>query len=193
MRFKSRVQRYKNKLKQISIRGRYALGLIILDTLLVRHHIDDELMYEIFNNLKEFLSTSALDLWEDKIKEYDPDSILDNHPQNKFEEYDYLSVDKLQKLQKYYIGIPNEINDAISDLVEIGLGNLYGGTMDYSPYTLEPTLEMLSKYGSLVEVELAGILDKLIIMSPFSENNGWGYDTNMEEMGFVLKAFSTRR
>jgi hypothetical protein len=70
-----------------------------------------------------------------------------------------------------YENLNADLIKLISETIEIGISNLYGGTGEYSKYSLIPTLEVYK------------IAEKIISKKPdvdnfvqfkYSESNGWG-------------------
>ena len=133
-------------LKKISIRGRFAFGMTCLEQYAKENELSDELSNRIFDNLWEFTTTNKLDVWEEKISNSHDIEIFCNSSDK-----DFVSM--------------------IKKVIEIGTGNLYGGTDQYSSWTLEPTLELL-KLSELKIKQMPKI--KSFQFSKFSEDGGWG-------------------
>ena len=72
-----------------------------------------------------------------------------------------------------YQSLPPDIVNVISDVIEIGAGNLYGGTGDHSLFSLEPLIRVIERCITL-KIKLPE-LDSFK-KSPFSEKHGWGFE-----------------
>jgi len=149
-----------NSLKEISIRGRVAYGASCLENTLLHHGIQDDLLENILSRIWKFTNSTDLGEWDQLINKVDPVCILD---ENKPTDPLYLLYQRL----------PPDIVNMISDVIEIGTGNLYGSTDNYSPSSLEPLLRVIDKCVTL-KIELPK-LDSFK-KSTFSEYHGWGLE-----------------
>lgn len=144
--------------KHISIRGRLAFGMICLEKLVQTRNADHPLLHTVvFPKIWEFTSSPDLSEWEQMINLVDPSTVL----------YDDVDPD----LKSLYQKLPEDIVDTISNVIEIGAGNIYGGTGEYSPYTLKPLHAVIH---TLMKLQLP-----LPDMAPFEksgfhEDGGWG-------------------
>jgi hypothetical protein len=149
-----------NSLKGISIRGRLAYGASCLENALIHLGIQDDLLEDVLSQIWQFTSSNDLGEWDQLINKVTPVSKLDeNKP-----------TDPLYLL---YLDLSPDVVNMISDVIEIGAGNLYAGTDNYSPYSLEPLLRVIDRCLAL-KIELP-VMDSFK-KSPFSEKHGWGME-----------------
>ena len=149
-----------NIVKEISIRGRLAYGASCLEHAIQHFGIMDDSINEVLSQIWEFTSSKDLGEWDQSMSKVDPACILnENKPSD--------------PLLLLYQALPSDIIDMISDVIEIGAGNLYGGTSDHSPYSLEPLIRVIERCVTL-KLRLPE-LDSFK-KSPFSEEHGWGLE-----------------
>jgi hypothetical protein len=148
-------------LKKISIRGRLAYGATCLENALKHYGIKTDLLEkEVLPLIWAFTSSTNLSEWDDAINEIDPVCVLDENDHN-------------DPLLELYQNLPPEVVDMISDVIEIGTRNLYGGTESYSPSTLETLNRIILKCMSL-QINLPEL--EAFKKSSFSEYHGWGFE-----------------
>jgi len=129
----------------------------------------------LLSELWEFVSSNEFDVWESRILEFDPESIIDNYHSNFFDEYKILKKENVVNLRMMLNQSKTQLAQIISGVIEIGRGNLYGGTGEYSNWTLIPLLEILN----LMDKEYHQSLNLTRFEeSRFSESNGWGNPIN---------------
>jgi len=121
-----------NILKEISIRGRLAYGVSCLQNALLHFGIQYDLLESVLSQIWEFTSSKNLEEWDQSINKVDPICILEEDKPT-------------DPLLLVYQALPFEIVSMISDVIEIGAGNLYGGTADHSPFSLNPLLRVIEK------------------------------------------------
>lgn len=159
-----------NKLKGISIRGRFAFGVKCLEKYIEQNKISNKWTEKLFDTLWEFTHSSRLDLWHDKINDLDPWNLLD--PNSGIpSDYKTLKEDEFYELKDFYNSLNKNFVDMIGCTIEIGTGNLYGGTGRYSQASLNPTIELV-KIAKKELIELPNI--KAFMFTKFSEDDGWG-------------------
>ncbi len=161
-----------NRIKKISINGRMALGVICLERFvkLKELHNNEEVL-ELLELLWEFTSSNTLDKWEEKIKEYQPCCIEETYKEKKYEDYEFLTKEKIKKYYKLYKESSPDLEEMVESVIEIGCGNLYGGTGEYSKWTLNPTVTVL-KIMKRNEIDIPDL--KIFERSSFKEKHGWG-------------------
>jgi hypothetical protein len=117
--------------KEISIRGRLAYGVSCLENAFKHFNIESDLLKkEVLPEIWAFTSSSDLANWDTSVRRIDPVCVLDDTVPN-------------NPLQKLYRSLPTSIVEMISDVIEIGTGNLYGGTSGNSPFSIEPLLRIV--------------------------------------------------
>ncbi len=163
------------KIKNISIRGRFAFGIKCLEQYISESTIESAWIDKLLATLWEFTTSERLDMWDEKIKDLDPWNILDTHPDNKASDYKSLTENEFHELKDFYNSLDQDFIDMIGNAIEIGTGNLYGGTGKFSNETLQPTLE-LKKIARRKLKEIPKI--KSFEFSRFSEQHGWGNKFN---------------
>ncbi|MEP0265875.1 hypothetical protein [Dokdonia sp.] len=160
-----------SKIKKISIRGRLAFGINCIENYLTENNIVNQYMVMLVDTLWEATTSERLDLWEKKISDLDPSNILDPHPENFPSDYKLLTETAFYELKTFYINADEKFIFLIENTIEIGIGNLYGGTQKYSPTTLASTLDV-HKIAISVLKEIPDI--NKFQFSKFSEHSGWG-------------------
>lgn len=159
------------KIKQLSIRGRVAFCAMCLEKAISKLGLDSPQMDKIISLLWEFTESNNFAEWEKKATEVSPDTVLENHLDNDFADYETLSVEYLNNLKDSYLSMPKEIIELISWSLETGLSNLYGNTGEYS----ETTFNAVEKVISIMNKLQVGLPDiNLIKFSHFQEEFGWG-------------------
>lgn len=147
-----------NEFNDISIRGRLAFGMICLEKLVSSSNVDHTLLQTIvFPKIWKFTSTDDLGEWEQEIRDVDPFCVLDDTTDS--------------DLKMLYYKLPKYIVSTIEYVIEIGTSNIYGGTGDNSPMTLEPLFAVIDTMTKL-KVPLPDI--NTFKKSSFSEFHGWG-------------------
>jgi hypothetical protein len=168
-----------NKIKKTSIRGRFAFGVFCIEKYISENDIHSKWIDKLIPTLWEFTNTDKMDLWEEKISDLTPLNILEYSPRNSYSDYPSLSESEFNELKKYYSELDNELIQMIDETIEIGLGNLYGGTGEFSKETFESTMFVYK------------LADKLLSEKPnfdnfyksrFTEFHGWG--NNVERKFF---------
>lgn len=158
-------------LKKISIRGRVAFCLACLHNALQQEGINFILLQLTIDRIRNFLTTSKLDEWEQKAVEVSPDTIFDTHPDNNFDDYATLTRSEIEVLKNIYTRLPKSILQLIDLTISVGLANLYGGTGEFSSHSLKPTMsviEAMREFGyKIPDIREYSQFD-------FSKNNGWG-------------------
>lgn len=165
-------QAIENQLKKISIRGRMAIGIKCLETYLEDLKIDKEKeIQKLLSELWEFISSESLDKWEEKITEYEPMCIREVFELENYGEYNFLSIEEINRYHEIYTKKGNQLEEMISYVIEIGTSNLFAGTEKYSKPSLNSTIEVLEimQKNNLSIPDLAKFAK-----SKYSEFHGWG-------------------
>ncbi|NMM50903.1 hypothetical protein [Marinigracilibium pacificum] len=165
--------------KTISIRGRFAFGMVCIEQFIKENQLNNNLLNEIIDVLWEFTSSNELDIWEEKINYLIPEHVLSHHTKfiSSFDKY--LNNKDFKEIYKLYKSLDKTFLIMIKKVLEIGTGNLYGGTGKFSKWTLDPTIDI----ANLAEFRLVNIPNiEDFKFSSFSENNGWGKKFNREQL-----------
>ncbi len=160
-------------LKTISIRGRMAFAIQCIDNYIHFKNINNfeaELTL-VIDKLKEFLTSNTLDVWDEQVRDLLPSSILDNHPQNNLEDYEYVDFEIAKKLEEAYRSLPIDLINIIDYSAAIGSNNLYECIVGFSSKTLTPLLNII-KVLRASNIELPEI-DKYLDYK-FIKEEGWG-------------------
>ncbi len=167
-------QAIENRIKKISIRGRMALGIKCLEIKLEKDELINKIeIKKLLSELWDFIGSKRLDLWEEKFLDYEPESLIEDFENEKFGDFKNLKKEEIKVLYETYKKSKPDLAELISWVIEIVRGNLYGGTGEYSKWTLDPTIEVLKimKNHSLKIPDLAKF-EK----SKYSEFHGWGLE-----------------
>ena len=92
-----------NKVKQTSIRGRFAFGVFCIEKYLSENNVKSKWFDKLIPILWEFTNTDRMDLWEEKISDLTPLNILDSSPRNSYS--DYPSLTELELDRHYAINL----------------------------------------------------------------------------------------
>ena len=166
-----------NKVKQTSIRGRFAFGVFCIEKYLSENNIKSKWFDKLIPILWEFTNTDRMDLWEEKISDLTPLNVLDSSPRNSYSDYPSLTELEFNELKKYYSELNNELKQLIDETIEIGLGNLYGGTGEFSEETFESTMFVYKLADRLLN-DRPNFDD--FCKSKFTEFHGWGNNVKKE-------------
>jgi hypothetical protein len=112
----------------------------------------------VFPKIWEFISSDDLGEWEQSIKDVDPVCVLDSNDDS--------------ELKELYSELPRYIVSTVGNVIEIGTANIYGGTGNNSPNTLEPLAAVIQTMAR-VKIPLPDI--EPFKKSGFNEFHGWGY------------------
>lgn len=141
------------KVRTISIRGRFAYGVKVLEAYKDQNFIDNKWIDELLECLWEFTSSKHLNLWEKKINQFE------NQLKN-------------QKLT-------SDFSNMISIVIQIGLIELYGSIQNNSERTAILTLDLKT----IAEKNLYKVPNiEKFRFSKFSENYGWGKPFNNKKI-----------
>jgi hypothetical protein len=156
--------------QDISIRGRLAYGMCCLEKMVDHFNSNNSLLtLLVFPKIWEFTSSSALDEWERYMNEIDPVCILD--PQATFRNFPSLNKKTFDELALLYKTLPKVITETVSDVIQIGTANIYGGTNNNSPSTSKP-LNRVIKSMQTQKILLPNIAT--FKKAVFNEFHGWG-------------------
>lgn len=196
-----------NQVKKISIRGRFAYGLICLEMLKERVNQSSPELDLLIQNMWKITNTDKLGSWQTDF--------IENNPITLVQDYQLIKEGKVTFEQIGFETIQNEIEfeskisfvkllkDPIPQLVDklcqIANQNISAGCGEYSELTLEPTIELINIIDRSQIIKRPKI--EIVEFSQFTENNGWGdkfektielkYWTNSEILNDYLNRFST--
>ncbi|PTD16294.1 hypothetical protein [Flavobacterium columnare] len=157
--------------KKISIRGRFAFGIMCIEEYLLENSIKDFWIEKLLIHLWEFTESDNLDVWDEKISDLNPYNILEVDYEEYPNDFPTINASEYKELKKIYENLDSDLVILISQTIEIGVSNLYGGTGEYSNHSLIPTLEVYK----IAEKTISKKPDvNNFIQFKYSESNGWG-------------------
>lgn len=156
------------KFKEISIRGRMAYCIKVLERTFDSSKLDRNGLEIILPHLWEFTFSNSLDEWLEKIRQLCPECILDSEY---FEVSSLLNKKHFLTLKSFYKELPETFVEMIDNTVWVGICNVYSSTGSYSKCSFEYLLDVI-KDAKKLNVELPCIepFEKF----KFSNDNGWG-------------------
>ncbi len=157
--------------KTISIRGRFAFGVMCIEQYLFENKIEDTWVEKILILLWEFTNSESLDIWDEKISDINPQNILEVDYEMFPNDFPTITASEYNELKSLYQILDKALIKLISDTIEIGTSNLYGGTGEYSKFSLTPTIEVYQTANKVISNPPK--IEKFIQFK-FSESNGWG-------------------
>jgi hypothetical protein len=169
-----------SQIKKTSIIGRLAFGSTCIEQFVAENKIENKWVDRLVQTLWEFTSSTRLDEWDEKIADLTPENILDTKPGNVYEDYPSLSKSDFIELKQVYLGLPEGFIAMIDNTIEVGVGNLYSGTGEYSDCTLKSTIKVHENAARLLS-EVPSF--SLFMLSGFHENHGWGHPVRRERFG----------
>lgn len=157
--------------KTISIRGRFAFGVMSIEEYLSENKIENPWIEKLLILLWEFTNSENLDVWDEKISDINPKNILEVDYEMFPNDFPTITTSEYNELKKLYQNLDEDLIKLISNTIEIGTSNLYGGTGEYSKFSLIPTIEVY-KTAKKIILNVPNI--EKFIQFKFSESNGWG-------------------
>ena len=159
---------YREAIKEVSIRGRVALGTVCLEALCKSLGVDDVRVRASIAQFRDYTSATRLDLWSDEMWHLIEWAI-------KIVEENTGSPDSA-----VYQGLPMSVLRTLYDVYDVATINLYGGTGEWSPGTLAPALAILDRLrvAKLTWPDLG-----TFIRSSFGEAGGWGLPEDSSRFG----------
>jgi hypothetical protein len=128
--------------KKISIRGRFAFGVKCIESYVSENKIEIDSIDKLLTLLWEFTESESLHLWDEKISDLNPTNILGVEYEKFPNDFPTIDAAEYKELKKIYQNLYKDLIKLISETIEIGTSNLYGGTGEYSSHSLKPTIEV---------------------------------------------------
>jgi hypothetical protein len=177
-----------DKIKKISIRGRFAYGLICLEKVIEEKDLKLPELESLIINMWEITNSDKLGWWQDLLIENNPKVVIGDYELFKngnviFEEIGFATIaDKVEfeKRVEFLKKLPHPVIEIIDKLVEIANQNLFAGGGEFSESTLEPTIELIEILDTIGNFRRPKI--ELVQFSEFSQNNGWGNKFSKEKI-----------
>ncbi|MCR5890035.1 hypothetical protein LRS06_20110 [Hymenobacter sp. J193] len=163
------LRQLEEQLKSVSITGRMAYCITCLENIFASEQLHEPELETLLMCLWDFTSNPDLSEWEERIMDFLPEIVLDGSPK----ELVCLSVEAANRLKIIYQQLPQSLLRCIDDIIEVGRGNLYAGTVGRSQQTLTPTMAVVRHM--VAQGYPLPIIDNFL-RSPFSEQDqhGWG-------------------
>lgn len=169
-----------NKLKSISIRGRFAYGLLCLELLKSKLNQNLSELDSLVNKMWIMTNSDKLGWWQNEFIENNPLVMLADHKLMKegrvsFEQIGFETVKNELEFENriaFLSQLKNPIPQVIDKLCDIANNNISAGCGEFSELTLTPTLELIRILDESNEATRPNI--NIVKFSKYTENNGWG-------------------
>ena len=171
----------RERIKKISIAGRFAIALRILEIELPKYSAFQQSPTSkiLISKLKEFTNSMALDDWMEETDRLMPDIIMEDEGSYDAEYFaDFLKEEDFNEFHKQYKALPEHFLSAICHTFWLGQAHIYGGIPSYSEETYEYLLDV-------IELTAVDNLPEIIAryeFSSFEEFYGWGDPFNYDEV-----------
>ena len=169
-----------NMFKRISIRGRFAYGLLCLERLVtcLNHNMPD--LQLLIKRMWEMTNSDKLGWWQNEFIENNPILMLADYKLMKkgkvsFEEIGFETVENIAEFEDrigFLSQLKNPIPQVINKLCNIANNNISAGCGEFSELTLTPTIELIRIFDESNKATRPNI--DIVKFSKFTENNGWG-------------------
>ncbi len=164
----------KDRLKEVSIRGRVAYGITCLEIYFAHLGLlNQPVVFKFLDTIWQFTSSNSLDEWEEAVMDYSPRFV----EKADVSEVTLLTAEEFEQIRQLYDTLPSTLLEMIEEVIEIGRGNLYAGTTGYSEHTYTPTIHVI-KLMQRKGLPLPAL--EPFEQSCFSESHGWGYARERE-------------
>ncbi len=165
--------------KEISIRGRMAYLIRIFENLLIFYNCCKEDWYGIVEKLWQYMNIEYLDDWMYEFSEYLPECILEDD----IDAFEYLEEKEIKRLKLLYKSNPDEINQMLNIIFELGTMEIYGKLVNNSPNTLIKLQEGINiALNKKIELPDKSEFEKY----RYSERDGWGDRFDGRELSVFL-------
>jgi len=169
-----------NRLKNISIRGRVAYGLLCLENLKSKLNKDLTELDILIKDLWKMTNSDKLGLWQNIFVENNPILMIADYELMKsgkvtFEQIGLETIKAEKEFSEritFLSRLKTPIPEVLNKLCEIANQNISAGTGQFSESTLNPTIELIEIIENTNVVDLPKI--DAVEFSKFEENNGWG-------------------
>jgi len=171
----------KDRIKRISVRGRFAIALRILEIELPKYPVFQQSPTSkiLISKLKGFTSSSTLDDWMEETDRLMPDIIMEDEGSYDAEYFaDFLKEEYFNEFHKQYKALPNSFLSVVCHTFWIGQTEIYTSIQTYSENTYKYLLEVIK----LTTVDNLPEIIARYEFSSFEENRGWGNRFNYDEV-----------
>lgn len=171
----------KDRLKRISVRGRFAIALRILEIELSKYLVFQQSPTSkiLINKLKEFTNSTTVDDWMEETNRIIPATVLEDEGRYDAEYFaDFLKKEDFNEFYKQYKALPERFLSAVSHTFWLGQYEIYGVVRGYSERTYEYLLEVIK----LTTVDNLPEIIARYEFSSFEQRQGWGNRFNYDEV-----------
>lgn len=136
------IEKMREDLKLISIRGRVAYGILCFEHVLIVSDAKTSDWELVLNRLWEFTNSLELDEWQDRAVEVIPEVVLNSL----FSSDEFVTISELEfdTLSNLYRKETEDVLSILDEIYDVGSAELYGSVKGYSPYTLDRVMDILS-------------------------------------------------
>jgi hypothetical protein len=146
-------------LKSVSISGRMAMAVTCFEHIVKTMNLSSSAIDDLIDTFWQFVETNDLSEWEATVLDKTANIC------------DYIERSTPLPPDSEFRHLPPFLLQMVSDIVDLGRGNLYGAVVDYSQETYRLTLEVLNLalgHGfSIPSIEP-------FLRSQITESRGWG-------------------
>lgn len=169
-----------NVIKKVSIRGRFAYGLLCLEKLVAKLNHNAPDLQLIIERMWKMTNSDKLGWWQDEF--------IENNPLIMIADYNLMKEGKVSFEQIGLETVKNELEfenritllkqlkkpipQVMDKLCGIANNNISAGCGEFSELTLKPTIELIRILDESNEITRSNI--NTVKFSSFAENNGWG-------------------
>lgn len=176
------------KIKEISIRGRFAYGLFSLEQVTELMNLKNPELQVLFDEMWKVTDSVKIGWWQELLIENNPFLVLKDYDLFKngkvsLQEIGFLTIKNKQDFEdkvNFLKQLEWPISAILNKLSEIANQNLYAGCGKYSESTWHATVELINILESIPNFTLPKI--ELVEFSKFNENNGWGNKFKREQI-----------
>lgn len=171
-----------NQLKNLSVNGRQAYGLVCMhkakNHYKINHEIIDELIDKLWYYVEDKSPNGTYGDWWEELNKYDPE-IVNEHPETYQMNSNNPENDFENRIYKLYTGLPITFLKIIDNTIWIARCNFFGGITDYAPQSLAHTRHVLR------EIKLIGVQPPKLesyLKNDFKIRRGWGHYMSKSEL-----------
>lgn len=164
-----------NPLKNISIHGRQAYGLMCLikalDHFEIKHTIINELIDKLWYYVEGKSPLGSYGDWWEEINNYDPEFVKEQ-PKTNYVKSDDPESDLETKIFQLYKKLPTALLKIIENTIWIARCNFFVGVTDYAPESLAHTINVWEEL-KLIGIEPPDL--EIYLKNDFKIKRGWGH------------------
>ena len=166
--------------EKISIRGRMAYLLCMLEKLLLYYGCKKDEWSWVMKKFWNYTSVQYFDDWIYEISEYMPENIKSDE----FEEFEEITFDEYIRLKKLYENLPEDISNMMNIIFEFASTVAYTRFLDNNP----STIKRLEKGMEILQKNKIDIVDyRQFEKYRFTEEEGWGKQFDGGELSMFFE------